>query len=521
MIINAGGVVVPHDYSSEGSSPLLQHGHYSSGESQYPCHHPYSEDPYPPQYSSHPPHPSSGTTTDLCNSWANNHRFFANGETNSTVHANTSAVVSSAKYGEAAFFHHDLHEPSDAPPFGFSNSGHHHHHQPHHPHHQQQQQQQQQQHQHHQHQIPHYYPALTSETRFSGQDMSTEGIGRDPTREGGMVMMMMGRTEELGGHSPSQAGRTVGKCGDEGGDGGTATSRIPDPTRIGATERERTRMHMLNDAFDELRQVVPKSNLSEHQKLSKIATLRLAIHYISALSTTLKSTGAAIQPVKTPAGIGDRRGRRRGRGGRKRKNLGDISSASGASAASVSGSFGSQPAPNVTLGRHISGSGFLREDMSRPEEGLSHGRGSYTALKVGYSQIHGGGASSTMVAASEGYSSSANRAGDGQGVSTGGNNSGYPVLAPGRFYQVAASQGSVSPNSLQGGYSSSGSCQEDGRCSPEGCSGGEGTGSGSPASPGVGGSVGDGHHHGGRSFFFPDQFRSMNEHGMASTFCVL
>ena len=28
-----------------------------------------------------------------------------------------------------------------------------------------------------------------------------------------------------------------------------------DPTRIGATERERTRMHMLNDAFDDLRKV--------------------------------------------------------------------------------------------------------------------------------------------------------------------------------------------------------------------------------------------------------------------------
>ncbi|ESO84788.1 hypothetical protein LOTGIDRAFT_60576, partial [Lottia gigantea] len=53
--------------------------------------------------------------------------------------------------------------------------------------------------------------------------------------------------------------------------------------RDGATERERSRMHLLNDAFDQLRKVVPKSNLSEHQKLSKIATLRLAIHYISAL----------------------------------------------------------------------------------------------------------------------------------------------------------------------------------------------------------------------------------------------
>ena len=58
--------------------------------------------------------------------------------------------------------------------------------------------------------------------------------------------------------------------------------------RGGATERERNRMHMINEAFDRLREVVPKSNLSEHQKLSKIATLRLAIHYISALSSILQ-----------------------------------------------------------------------------------------------------------------------------------------------------------------------------------------------------------------------------------------
>lgn len=89
-------------------------------------------------------------------------------------------------------------------------------------------------------------------------------------------------------------------------------------SRLGATERERTRMHMLNDAFDELRKVVPKSNLSEHQKLSKIATLRLAIHYISALAATLKATGAEIRLVKD-TGVCDRRGRRRGRGGRHKR----------------------------------------------------------------------------------------------------------------------------------------------------------------------------------------------------------
>ena len=83
------------------------------------------------------------------------------------------------------------------------------------------------------------------------------------------------------------------------------------PNRDGATERERTRMHMLNDAFDELRKVVPKSNLSEHQRLSKIATLRLAIHYISALTSILKSTGAEIRPIEDCAPPTRGRGRQR------------------------------------------------------------------------------------------------------------------------------------------------------------------------------------------------------------------
>lgn len=54
-----------------------------------------------------------------------------------------------------------------------------------------------------------------------------------------------------------------------------------------ATARERSRMHNLNDGFEELRKVIPKTNYSSEQKLSKIATLRLAIHYISALSKVL------------------------------------------------------------------------------------------------------------------------------------------------------------------------------------------------------------------------------------------
>ncbi|XP_062618650.1 helix-loop-helix protein delilah-like [Saccostrea cucullata] len=84
-----------------------------------------------------------------------------------------------------------------------------------------------------------------------------------------------------------------------------------DMVRLGATVRERNRMHMLNDAFDELRKAVPKNNLGEHQKLSKIATLRLAIRYISSLTKTLRDAGVEVRIVRS-SGITDRRGKRRG-----------------------------------------------------------------------------------------------------------------------------------------------------------------------------------------------------------------
>ena len=123
------------------------------------------------------------------------------------------------------------------------------------------------------------------------------------------------------------------------------------PNRDGATERERTRMHMLNDAFDELRKVVPKSNLSEHQRLSKIATLRLAIHYISALTSILKSTGAEIRLIDDCAP--PVRGRGRHRAGYK------------GTAAATGGSAGKRAACSAGRGRSA---GPVRNRGRRPED---------------------------------------------------------------------------------------------------------------------------------------------------------
>uniref|UniRef100_A0A0N5A8W5 BHLH domain-containing protein n=1 Tax=Syphacia muris TaxID=451379 RepID=A0A0N5A8W5_9BILA len=54
-----------------------------------------------------------------------------------------------------------------------------------------------------------------------------------------------------------------------------------------ANFRERNRMHGLNRALDILRQCVPLT--TQHQKLSKIETLRLARNYIAALNHILNS----------------------------------------------------------------------------------------------------------------------------------------------------------------------------------------------------------------------------------------
>ncbi|CAC5408270.1 unnamed protein product [Mytilus coruscus] len=91
---------------------------------------------------------------------------------------------------------------------------------------------------------------------------------------------------------------------------GSGSKVQPVKVRECATERERNRMHQLNDAFDSLRQVVPKTNLNDQQKLSKIGTLKLAIQYISALTNVLRTSGVEISPIPTTTD-GDRRGRRR------------------------------------------------------------------------------------------------------------------------------------------------------------------------------------------------------------------
>ncbi|XP_062282072.1 neurogenin-1 [Scomber scombrus] len=64
--------------------------------------------------------------------------------------------------------------------------------------------------------------------------------------------------------------------------------------RLKANDRERSRMHNLNDALDTLREVLPV--FPDETKLTKIETLRFAHNYIWALSETIRI--ADLQPGK-------------------------------------------------------------------------------------------------------------------------------------------------------------------------------------------------------------------------------
>ncbi|KAF3704609.1 Class A basic helix-loop-helix protein 15 [Channa argus] len=70
--------------------------------------------------------------------------------------------------------------------------------------------------------------------------------------------------------------------------------------RLESNERERQRMHKLNNAFQALREAIP--HVKTDKKLSKIETLTLAKNYIKALTTIiLDMTGACLPGGGVPS----------------------------------------------------------------------------------------------------------------------------------------------------------------------------------------------------------------------------
>ncbi|KAM9237059.1 transcription factor ATOH1 [Leptosomus discolor] len=102
-----------------------------------------------------------------------------------------------------------------------------------------------------------------------------------------------------GGSSPGGARGAAAGGGRPRGGGGPGlraqVSGVQKQRRLAANARERRRMHGLNHAFDQLRNVIPSFN--NDKKLSKYETLQMAQIYISALAELLHSPAA---PPDTP-----------------------------------------------------------------------------------------------------------------------------------------------------------------------------------------------------------------------------
>ncbi|XP_048350513.1 class A basic helix-loop-helix protein 15 [Sphaerodactylus townsendi] len=75
--------------------------------------------------------------------------------------------------------------------------------------------------------------------------------------------------------------------------------------RLESNERERQRMHNLNNAFQALREVIP--HVRAENKLSKIETLTLAKNYIKSLtSTILRMSNGHLPPAVDGSSSGSR-----------------------------------------------------------------------------------------------------------------------------------------------------------------------------------------------------------------------
>ncbi|XP_013787799.1 protein dimmed-like [Limulus polyphemus] len=76
----------------------------------------------------------------------------------------------------------------------------------------------------------------------------------------------------------------------------TLNARERNLRRLESNERERMRMHSLNDAFQALREVIP--HITMERKLSKIETLTLAKNYIMALTNVVCDMRGENKPYK-------------------------------------------------------------------------------------------------------------------------------------------------------------------------------------------------------------------------------
>lgn len=131
---------------------------------------------------------------------------------------------------------------------------------------------------------------LTPETcKIKEEEEKRRALIKDDINKAKMMTVMMMRNEIGGGDDEDDQEKDKNKQKK------TRRTRARSPTlinklkrnrRVKANDRERNRMHNLNQALEKLRKVLPQT--SEDSKLTKIETLRYAHNYIWALAETIK-----------------------------------------------------------------------------------------------------------------------------------------------------------------------------------------------------------------------------------------
>nr|CAD7572528.1 unnamed protein product [Timema californicum] len=120
-------------------------------------------------------------------------------------------------------------------------------------------------------------------------------------------------SDDMAGSSGGGSGRASSRGRGYGGGSGAARRRKPvlnarerNVRRLESNERERMRMHSLNDAFQSLREVIP--HVKKERRLSKIETLTLAKNYVMALTNVICDMRGEESPYARALGAGDSEG---------------------------------------------------------------------------------------------------------------------------------------------------------------------------------------------------------------------
>ncbi|XP_022663040.1 protein dimmed-like isoform X2 [Varroa destructor] len=118
-----------------------------------------------------------------------------------------------------------------------------------------------------------------------GNGSGVNGVGGVGAASGGIGKRQAGGVGGGGAGSQSGAHGALSAGGNSRRRRTTLSARERNLRRLESNERERMRMHSLNDAFQALREVIP--HVAMERKLSKIETLTLAKNYIMALTNVI------------------------------------------------------------------------------------------------------------------------------------------------------------------------------------------------------------------------------------------